>query len=127
MTLVGVIQISLCVFSLATAAILVPLVQYQIYRHVRRHHRKAFDRLGISSASLLWREDRDAESAAFEQLISAAKHQTLKDPQLNALRRRESLIWRACGVSFTLLLITFLVFRADPNHVWDFLIDLAHY
>ena len=115
MTALGVIQISLCVFSLATAAILVPIVQYQIYRHLRRHHRNAFDRLAISDPSFLRREDRDVESTAFEQFFSSGKHETLKDPQLSALRRREGLIWRACGVSFALLVITFLVFRADPT------------
>src|SRR5476651_2169645 len=114
MTALGVIQLSLCVSFLASAAILIPIVRYQIYRHLRRHHRKAFDRLRISSPSFLWREDRDTESTAFEQFFSSGKHETLRDPQLNALRRRESLIWRACGVSFVLLLITFLVFRADP-------------
>jgi multisubunit Na+/H+ antiporter MnhB subunit len=46
---------------------------------------------------------------------------------VSTLRRRESLIWRACGVSFALLLITFLVFRADPSGVWAFLVDLARY
>jgi len=127
MTALSVIQISLCAFSLAAAAILIPIVRYQIYRHLRRHHRKAFDRLEISSPSFLWREDRDQESTAFEQFFSSGKHETLKDPQLIALRRRESLIWWGSGVSFVLLLITFLVFRADPNHVWDFLIDLARY
>ena len=127
MTALGIIQTSVCVLFLASAAILIPIVRYQIYRHLRRHHRKAFDRLGISSPSFLWREDRGAESTAFEQLYSSGKHETPKDPQLNALRRRESLIWRACGVSFALLLITFLVFRTDPSHVWDFLVDLGHY
>jgi hypothetical protein len=127
MTVLGVIQISLCVFSLAVAAILIPIVRYQIYRHLRRHHRKAFDRLAVSGPSFLWREDRDAEGTAFEQFFSSGKHETPNDPQLSALRRREGLIWRACGVSFALLLITFLVFRADPNGVWSFLVDLARY
>jgi hypothetical protein len=127
MIALGVIQISLCVFSLAAAAILIPIVRYQIYRHLRRHHRKAFDQLAISSPSFFWREDRDAESTAFEQFFSSGKHETLKDPQLIALRRRESLIWRSCGVNFALLLITFLVFRADPNGVCAFLVDLARY
>jgi hypothetical protein len=127
MTALGVIQTSLCVFSLAAAAILIPIVRYRIYRHLRGHHRKAFDRLAISGPSFLWREDRDAENAAFEQFFSSGKHETLKDPQLSALRRRESIIWRACGVSFALLLITFLVFRADPNGLWAFLVDLARY
>jgi hypothetical protein len=127
MTALGVIQISLCVFSLAAAAILVPIVRYQMYRHLRQHHRNAFDRLEIPGPSFLWREDRDEEGTAFEQFFSSRKHETLKDPQLIALRRRESLIWRGSGVSFVLLLITFLVFRADPNNVWNFLIDLARY
>ena len=127
MTARGIIQISLCVFSLVAAAILIPIVRYQIYRHLRRHHRKAFDRSAISGPSFLWREDRDAESTAFEQFFPSGKHGTLKDPQVSALRRRESLIWRACGVSFALLLITFLVFRADSNGVWAFLVDLARY
>jgi hypothetical protein len=127
MTALGVIQIALCVFSLAAAAILIPIVRHQIYRHLRRHHRNAFDRLEISSPSFLWREDRDKESTAFEQFFSSSKHETLKDPQLIALRRRESLIWRGSGVSFALLLITFLVFRTDPNNVWNFLIELARY
>jgi hypothetical protein len=127
MTALGVIQVSLCVFSLATVAILVPISRYQIYHHLRRRHRKALDRVGISSPSFLWREDRDEESTEFAQFFSREKHETLNDPQLNSLRRRESLIWRACGASFALLLISFMVFRTDPNHVWDFLVDLAHY
>jgi hypothetical protein len=127
MTALGGIQISLCVFSLAAAAILIPIVRYQRYRLLRRHHRKAFGQLGISSPSFLWREYREAESTAFEQFFCSGKHESLKDPQLSALRRRESSIWRACAVSFALLSITFLVFRADPNRVWDFLVDFAHY
>ena len=127
MTTLGVIQVSLCAFSLAAAAILVPIGRYQIYRHLRRHHRKALDRLGISSPSFLWREDRDEESTEFAQFFSSGKHETLDDPQLNALRRRESLIWRACGASFALLLISFMAFRTDADHVWDFLVDLARY
>lgn len=127
MTALGVIQISLCAFSLAAAAILVPLVQYRIYRHLRRHHRKEFERLAISSPSFIWREDRDAESRAFELFFSSRKHEVLQDAQLNKLRRRENLLWRACGVSFALLLLTFLFFRTDPNGVWAFLVDLAHY
>jgi hypothetical protein len=127
MTALGVIQTSLCVFSLSAAAILIPIVRYQIYRHLRRHHRKALDQLEISSPSFLWREDRDAESTAFERFFSSGTHETLKDPRLSTLQRRESLIWWACGVSFVLLLITFLAFRADPNRVWDFLVDLARY
>jgi hypothetical protein len=125
MSALGVIQISLCVVSLAAAAILIPIVRYQRYRHLRRHHRKIFDRLGISGPSFLWREDRDVESTAFEQFFSSGNYETLENPQLKTLRRRESLIWRACGVSFALLLITFLVFRGDPYHVWNFLSDLA--
>jgi hypothetical protein len=125
MTALGVIQILLCVFSLATAAILVPILRYQRYRHLRRQHPEVFDQMGISSPSFLWREDRDAESAAFEQFFSSRKHESLRDPQLNALRRREKLTWRACGLSFAFLLATFLVFRSDANHVWDFLIELA--
>src|SRR5450755_3668830 len=107
MTALGIIQTSVCVLFLAAAAILIPIVRYQIYRHLRRHHRKAFDQLAISSPSFFWREDCDAENTAFEQFFSSGKHETLKDPQLSALRRRESLIWRSCGVSFALLLITF--------------------
>jgi hypothetical protein len=125
MTALGVIQILLCVFSLVAAAILVPILRYQRYRHLRRHHRKAFDHMGVSSPSFLWREDRDAEGTSFEKFFSLGKHESLKDPQLNALRQYENLIWRACGVSFATLLGTFLLFRADPSHVWDFLLDLA--
>ena len=126
MTALGVIQRSLCVSFLAAAVIYLP-VRYQIYRHLRRQHRKAFDRLGISSPSFLWREDRDAESTAFEQFFSSGKHETLKDPRLNALWRRVRLIGWMCCVSLALLLITFVVFRADPDRVWDFLVDLARY
>ena len=127
MTALGVIQTSLFISSVATAGILVPIVQYQIYRHLRRHHRKAFDQLGISGPSFLWREDRDAESKAFADFFSSGKHETLKDPRLNALWRRVRLIGWMCCVSLALLLITFVVFRADPDHVWDFLVDLARY
>lgn len=85
-TALGAIQLSLCVFSLASIAILIPIAEYQIYRHLRRHHRKAFERLAIPSPSFLWREERDAESAAFEEFFSSGTHVVLQDPQLNALR-----------------------------------------
>jgi len=88
---------------------------------------KAFDQLRIQSPSFLWREDRDAEITAFADFFSSQKHVTLNDPRLNALLRLKSFIWRACGVSFALLLSTFLVFRADSAHVWDFLVDLAQH
>ena len=52
---------------------------------------------------------------------------TPNDSRLNALLRLKSFTWRTCGVSFMLLLATFLVFRADPAHVWDFLKDLSRY
>jgi hypothetical protein len=126
MTALGLIQASLCVSFLAAAVIVVP-VDYQIYRHLRRHHRKTFDQLRIQSPSFLWREDRDAQIAAFENFISSRKHLTPNDARLNALLRLKSLIWRVCGVCFALLLSTFLVFRADSAHVWDFLVDLAQY
>jgi hypothetical protein len=122
----GVIQASLCALSLAAAVIILP-VEYQIYRHLRQHHGKALDQMRIHSPSFLWREDRDAQSTAFADFFSSRKHVTLNDPRLNALLRLKSLIWRTCGVSFALLLSTFLVFRADPAHVWDFLRDLSHY
>jgi Sec-independent protein secretion pathway component TatC len=48
MTALGLIQTSLCVSFLAAAAILLPIVHYQLYSHLRRQHRKAFDRLGIN-------------------------------------------------------------------------------
>jgi len=127
MTALGIIQTSLCGFSLAAVVILVPVVQYQIYRRLRRHHPEVFEQLAISSPSFLWREDRDAESTAFEQYFSSGKHETLNDPQLNALHRREGLIWRACGVSFALLILTLLLFRADPDGLWPFLVDLARH
>jgi hypothetical protein len=94
---------------------------------MRQHHRKAFDQLGIQSPAFLWREDRDAEDTAFADFISSRKHMTPNDPRLNSLLRLKSFIWRVCGVSFALLLATFLVFQADSAHVWDFLVDLAHY
>jgi hypothetical protein len=126
MTGLGVIQASLCASSLAAVVIVLP-VEYQIYRHLRRHHRKAFDQLRLRSPSFLWREDREPESTAFEDFFSSRKHLTLNDPRLDALLRLKRFIWRASGVSFALLLLTFLVFRSDSARVWDFLIDLAHY
>jgi len=126
MTGLVVIQASLCVLSLAAAATILP-VEYQIYRQLRQHHGKALDQMRIHSPSFLWREDRDAQSKAFADFFSTRKHVTLNNPRLNALLRLKSFIWRTCGVSFALLLCTFLVFRADPAHVWDFLRDLSHY
>jgi hypothetical protein len=126
MTGLGVIQVSLCASFLAAAVFVLP-VEYQIYRHMRQHHRKAFDQLGIQSPAFLWREDRDAEDTAFADFISSRKHMTPNDPRLNSLLRLKSFIWRVCGVSFALLLATFLVFQADSAHVWDFLVDIAHY
>lgn len=126
MTGLGVLQASLCASFLGAAVIVLP-IEYQIYRHLRRQHRKAFDQLRIQSPSFLWREDRDAESAAFADFISYQRHVTPNDPRLNSLLRLKSFIWRACGVSLVLLLSTFLVFRADSAHIWDFLVDLARY
>jgi hypothetical protein len=126
MTALGVIQISLCVSFLAAAVIVLP-VRYQIYRRLRRHHRKAFDQLRINGPSFLWREDRDAESAAFDEFFVSGNHETLEDSRLNVLLRIETSILRASAASLALLLITFLVFRADPAHIWDFLVDLSRY
>jgi hypothetical protein len=126
MTGLGAIQASLCASFLVAAVIVLP-VDYQIYRHLRRHHRKAFDQLRLQSPSFLWREDRDAEITSFADFISSRKHLALNDPRLNTLLRLKSFIWPVCGVSFALLLSTFLIFRADSAHVWDFLVDLAHY
>jgi hypothetical protein len=128
MTALGVIQTSLFISSVATAGILVPIVQYQIYRHLRRQQREAFDRLEIApSPSFLWRDDRQAASTAFEQFFSSGKYETLKDPQLNALWRRVRFIRWVSGVSFALLLITFLVFRAVPDFLWDLLVNFGRY
>ena len=126
MTGLGVIQVSLCALSLAAAAIVLP-IEYQIYRHLRHHHGKALDQMRIQSPDFLWREDRDGPSTAFEDFFSSRKHLTLNDSRLNALLRLKSSIWRTCGVSFVLLLTSFMVFRTDPAHVWDFLKDLSHY
>jgi hypothetical protein len=126
MTALGVIQASLCASLLATAVSVLP-VEYQIYRHLRRHQPKDFEQLGIQSPAFLWREDREAQSTAFEDFFSSNKHVPLNDPRLNALLRLKSFLWRMCGVSSGLLLATFLLFRSDSAHVWDFLVDLAHY
>jgi hypothetical protein len=122
----GAIEASLCALSLA-GAVIVLAVEYQIYRHFHHHHGKALDQLRIHSPEFLWREDRDEQSTAFDDFLSSRKHVTPNDSRLNALLRLKSFVWRTCGVSFVLLLTTFLVFRADPAHVWDFLIDLSHY
>jgi hypothetical protein len=131
MTASGLIQTSLCVSFLSAAAILLPIVHYQLYSHLRQQHRKAFDRLGVSPSAydFFCRDDRPADDSnvAFEQFFSSGNHQALRDRHLDALWRRLRLIRRMCGVSFLLLLITFLVFRADPNGVWAFLVDLARY
>jgi len=131
MTALGLIQTSLCVSFLASTAILLPIVHYQLYSHLRRQHSKAFDRLGISPSAycFFWRDDgpADGSSVAFEQFFSSGNHQALKDRHLDALWRRVRLIRWACGVSFGLMLITFLAFRADPNGVWAFVVDLAQY
>jgi hypothetical protein len=126
MTGLGVLQASLCASSLAAAVLVLP-VEYQIYRHLRRHHRKPFDQLRIHSPSFLWREDCDAESTAFAEFFSSRKHIRLNDPRLNALLRLKSFIWRVCGLSFALLVCTFLAFRTDSAHVWDFLVELGNY
>ena len=126
MTALGLIQQSLCFAFLAAAVAFIP-VRYRIYRRLHRRHRKAFDQLRISSPAFLWREDRDAEETAFEGFFSSGKHEELNDRRLTALLRLESAIEWACGVSLLLLLITFLVFRADPGHVWEFLVDLSRY
>ncbi len=131
MTALGVIQTSLCASFLGAAAILLPIVDYQLYSHLRRQHREAFDRLGVSASAyhFFWRDDHpeDGSSVAFEQFFSSGNHQILKDRHLDALWRRVRLIRWVCGVSFALLLITFLLFRADPNGVWAFLVDLSRY
>lgn len=119
----GLIQTTLCATILMTV-FLEPLVQYRIYRHLRRHHRKVFDRLQISGPSFLWREDRDVESTAFDQLFSLRKHESLNDPQLNRLCRCARLIRWVFGASLALLLIVLVVFRVDPG-VRNFLIDLG--
>jgi hypothetical protein len=92
---------------------------------LRRQHRKAFDRLRITSPSFLWREEADNSSAAFEQFFSSENYQALRDRQLNVWRKRVRLLRWISGVGFALLLITLLVFRADPSSLWDFLVDLA--
>jgi hypothetical protein len=126
MTALGIIQWTLCVLHLAAAALSLP-VQYRIYRHVRRQHPRAFRRLGISSPAFLWREDRDAESMAFDELCASGNPETLQDPRLQALRRRGNVLAWMCGASLALLLITFVVFRADPGNVGDFMLDLSRY
>jgi hypothetical protein len=74
MTALGVIQATLLISSAALGGLLAPIVHYQIYRHLRRQHRKTFDRLGISpSASFIWRDfwrddcEEDNSSVAFER------------------------------------------------------------
>ncbi|MGA8706676.1 MAG: hypothetical protein WB646_06760 [Steroidobacteraceae bacterium] len=126
MTGLGAIQTSLCASLLVAALVILP-IEYQLYRRLRRHHRKTFDRLRIDSPSFLWREDRDAEDTVFAHLFSSRTHETLNDPRLNALVRLKGYIWLLCGVSLALLLSTFLIFRADPAHVWGFLVDLSRY
>jgi hypothetical protein len=131
MTALGLIQTSLCVSFLAATAIVLPIVHYQLYSHLRRQHRKAFDRLRISPSAywFFWRDDgpADGSNVAYEQYFSSGNHQALKDRHLDALWRRVRLIRWACGLSFALLLITLLVYRADPNGAWAFLVDLARY
>jgi hypothetical protein len=131
MTALGIIQTALCASFLAATAILLPIVDYQLYRHLRRQHRNAFDQLRVSPSAyhFFWRDDRpqDGSNVAYEHFFSSGSHQALKDRRLDVLWRRVRLIRWTCGVSFALLLITFVVFRADPNGVWAFLTDLARY
>jgi hypothetical protein len=125
-TALGITQALLCALSLVAAVVILP-VEIQIYRHLRRHHGKALDQMRIHSPEFLWREDRDRQDTAFTEFFSSRKHVTLDDLRLNALLRLKSSLWRTCGVSLVLLLTTFLLFRADPAHVWDLLKDLSHY
>ena len=128
MTVLGVIQASPFLSSLALFGLLQPVVYYQIHRHLLRHHRKAVDRLGISTdASFIWKvfgkDDRQSDNSlvVFDRLFYSGNYRALKDKQLDAMWRRVRLIRWVGGVGFTLLLITFLVFRADPAHIWEFL------
>jgi hypothetical protein len=131
MTALGLIQTSLCVSFVSATAILLPIVHYQLHSHLRQQHRKAFDRLGVSPSAydFFWRDDRPADGSnlAFQQIFSSENHQVLCDRHLDALWRRLRLTRWVCGVSFLLLLFTFLVSRADPNGVWAFLVDLGRY
>jgi hypothetical protein len=122
MTSPGVIQATLLISSVALGGILLPFAHYRIYHHLRRQHRKTFDRLGISpSASFIWREywsedcEVEGSSAVIERFFSSGDYRTLKDQQLNAMWRRVRLIrWVSC-VGFALLLITFMLFRTVPD------------
>jgi hypothetical protein len=130
MTAVRVLQESLLISSVATGGLLAPFVQYQLYRHLRRQHREAIDRLGIQSPSFLWREDQQASDsdATFEQFFTSGNYQALEDRQLTAMWGRVRLLRCMSGIGFVLLLITLLVFHADPSSLWDFLVDLfGHY
>jgi hypothetical protein len=129
MMAVRVIETSLLISAVATGGVFAPIVQYQIYRHLRQRHRRAIDGLGVRTPSFLWREDRQADdsSVAFEKFLSSGSHQELKDHQLNVLWQRVRLLRWLSGVGFALLLIALFVFRRDPGSLWVFFMDLGHY
>src|SRR5579863_10217154 len=91
LTALGAFQVSLCGASL-TAAVAILAVEYLIYRHMRRHHREAFDQLGIRGPAFLWREDRNSEDTGFEDFVSSRKHATPDDSRLKSMLRLKSLI-----------------------------------
>jgi hypothetical protein len=126
MTALQIVQGSLLTASVATG-LLATIVQYQIYRHLRRQHHKAFDRLGLPRPSFFWREDRQADSVAFDTYLSSESYRALEDRQLRVLSRRVRALRWMSGAGFALLLITLMVFWAGPNSLWDFLMDLGRY
>jgi|HubBroStandDraft_1064217.scaffolds.fasta_scaffold18107_3 hypothetical protein len=132
MSALGVIQASLLTVSVVLFVILQPIFYVQIHLHLVRHHRKACDRVGISTDAWymwkhLWKDDCEPDNSlvVFDRFFYSGKYQALKDKRLDALWHRVRLIRRMSGVGFALLLLTFLVFRADPAHIWDFLRELA--
>ncbi|SPE34819.1 hypothetical protein SBBP1_740001 [Burkholderiales bacterium] len=90
---------------------------------MRRHNPEAFDRAGFSPADWGGGDNPGEHFGNFKDFLSSGKHHELEDPRLDALWRNLKLMQRLLLVSFSLLLITFLVFRADPAGVGAFLLD----
>jgi hypothetical protein len=127
MMAVRVFEASLLISSVAIGGVFAPIVQYQIYRRLRQRHRKVIDGLGIPSPSFLWREDRQSDDLAFEQLLTSGSREALQDRQLNILWGRVRFLRCLSGIGFALLLIALLVFRRDSGSIWYFLVDLGRY
>jgi hypothetical protein len=121
-TLMGIIQASLCIVAVATVGVLYPIADYQLRRYLRGTHPQVWRRFEFPSDSFHVPPQLERETVianvGFGEFFSSGQYKTLTDPRLNVLWQRKRRLRWIGGLAMALMVVNFLVFRTAPDFSW---------